>query len=145
MPNRSHQNQTDRPLSKAEIARYLRSLAELHSDPYTGNIRLSNALRNLANSLHGVKLKGSAPDERQPAFNATDFSRDQVFSFIHDEKTAKSDLILLAKQRFSIPSSRLNKMPRRQIVETIVEAMQHEQSLIIIAEEATRDARLRSS
>lgn len=145
MQPKNQQRESVRPISSAELAKYLRTLAELQSDPRTGNPALARALQNLAKTL---KSERNAPASglRSPSLTgARDLTADQITKLLENFETSKPDLIQIAKERFSIASSRLNKMPRNLVIETILDALKHEQSLAIIENEAERDARLRSS
>lgn len=143
MPQIDPAQRLPRAISKAELARYLRSLADLHSDPRTGNPALAQALENLSRTLKAEK--NIAPPSNGVSFDAQHLTSDEVMRRLDNIETPKSDLVFIAKERFSIPSSRLNKMPRKLVVDAILDALRHEQSLAIIANEAGKDARLRSS
>lgn len=144
MTSKSRPSQTVRAVSKIELARYLKSLADIQSDPKLGNAALAQALNNLSISLQGrpqSKPKLLEP-ERDQFKNLTP---KQTKNYITNNLTAKSTLIDIARERFSIAPSRLNRMPRKEIVETIIDALEHEQSLEIIATEAQKGAKTRTS
>lgn len=145
MPQANEPRQPNRAISAAELARYLRSLAELQSDPRTGNPALSRALENLAKSLKSTKVGPRTRPAQLPLFEVQQLTAEQIVQRLSDFETPKAELVLIAKERFSIASSRLNKMPRTLVIETILDALRHEQSLAIIENEAQKDARLRSS
>jgi len=117
----------------------------LQSDPRTGNPALARALQDLASTLKPQR-NATAPGPLEATLpDIQNLTADQITSRLERFETSKSELIRIARERFSIASSRLNKMPRKLVIETILDALKHEQSLEIIENEAERDARLRSS
>jgi hypothetical protein len=50
-------------------------------------------------------------------------------------------LATIGTERFGIAKSRMDRVPRDEIIKMIVSAMQHEESLNIISEEAQRHTR----
>lgn len=153
-----------RKLTKPELARYLRRLAELNSDPHTGNRRLREALLELAHELMedsrarlaketGKRDAGgdAAPPPGQEVGYQAAFSwlrsMDQaaVTAFISDGSKTKAELIDLASERFSIPRARLSKLSIPEVREEIRSALLHEESLRLISKEAERAGSNRSS
>lgn len=142
-------------LTAAEVGRYLKQLAALHRNARTGNLALSDALMKLSQDLMAAK---STPLSKvnieyahhQSAFNFSyaevdNFTRERVRELLRNEKLSKSDLTKIGVVRFGMPKSRLVKLSRDEIVETITAAVDHEESLAIISDEAKRGGQLRSS
>lgn len=148
--SRSNSNE---PLSTRELVRYLRRMSALNRDPRTGNPRLSEALDELADALGSGDRTTAAPsrktreasrqDGQNPDFET--FSGEEVISFIRRDDVPKITLVELARQRFSIPRSRLLKLSSDKVVDLIVAALDHENSLNALSREAQRGGSKRSS
>lgn len=138
-------------VSRLELARFLRRLAELYKDPVTGNPALSSALLDLSRGLsrEAGQIAGSPvrmpliPDKRIDDLEKLDAAA--VKDFIADEAKTKPELIELATVRFSIPHSRLMKMKTQDIRGFLRSALLHEDSIAAIAEQARRSGTHRSS
>lgn len=143
-------------LSNDELASFLRRLAVLYHSPATGNLLLSEALKDLASwvSKRGTVSKTSSTTLRKqkkldkPAVDITQLKVldiKEVEEFIADERKTKIDLIELASARFSIPRSQLKRLRTEEVRETIKAACLHEDSIEIISQEARREGSSRSS
>jgi hypothetical protein len=107
-------------VSPAELAQFLARLADMYRDPRTGNARLSAALLDLADQLAQPKgsLKRSsqskssqAPDKQASMPWLRGLDLEAVRRFITDDTKSKTQLIELASERFSIPQSKLVRLP----------------------------------
>jgi hypothetical protein len=141
-------------VSRAELAQFLSSLAEVYKHPRTGNPRLSVALLELADQISPPRRHASAlaaPKIHQLTLgqDSTTWLRglelDSVKRFIADEAKSKNDLIELASERFSIPRSKLMRLPVQGVREEILSALRHEESIQIISQEAERSGNNRNS
>ncbi|MEA3036493.1 MAG: hypothetical protein QOH04_2265 [Sphingomonadales bacterium] len=144
-----------RPITAIDVGRYLRSLASLNKDPLTGNPELSDALYRLADVLFEAKAlpaheaaQRSLEQEELQFGDELDFEElqlEQVKSLLDDPETSKTFLLILAVERLGMARSRLEKMPREEIVRALQAVVQHEESLTIISEEARRGGEKRAS
>ncbi|MGR9310712.1 hypothetical protein ACU8MX_14925 [Rhizobium leguminosarum] len=144
-----------KPLTGAEVGRYLKSLALLQRDPRMGNLELSEALMSLGKALLETK---SAPIERviediakndQGFFpelaNFRSLSLEDIRRYLNQSTVQKGELVTIGTERFGIAKSRLERLPREEVVAALRAALEHEESLNIISEEAKRGGHLRSS
>lgn len=145
---------SDRQISAAEIARFLKSLAAIYRNPKLGNPALSEALWKLAACLlsTGSTSEGARAFSRENAppisAGARQFQAlepDEIRGLLSDEKMSKVDLIELASARFSIPRAKLTRMRTEEVRETIRAALLHEDSIKILSQEAQRGGENRSS
>jgi hypothetical protein len=130
-----------RKVSDQELARFLRHLSSLYRDRSTGNPGLSLALAELADSIY------TAPSaERQSSlFDGTSLNEtirnadsEMLNKIIMDEKLTKGELVRVARERFSIPRSKLLRMTIEGVRSELKSALLHEESLKIISQEAHR-------
>lgn len=144
-----------RLITAADVGRYLRGLASLNKDSLTGNPELSEALYRLAEVLSAAKAlpaheaaeRALEQDELQfgDDLDFNDLELEQVKSLLTAPDTSKTFLLILAVERLGMARSRLEKMPREEIVRALQAAVQHEESLSIISEEARRGGEKRAS
>jgi hypothetical protein len=144
-----------KPVTGTDLGRYLKSLALLNRDPRLGNVELSDALMSLGKALMETKspslervIHDIAHGEQGilrefPAFSS--LTLEDVRGYLDSPTTAKGELVIIGADRFGIARSRLEKLPREEVVNTLRAALQHEESLNIISEEAKRGGQLRSS
>lgn len=135
-------------ISRIELARYLLDLAALQADPRTGNPRLSTALKNLANSIQTKPRKKPTPHQTDDGLSVEEMRslpRTRILEIVKDPRIGKAQLVKLAGARFSIPHSRLERSPRGEVADAIIDAASHEESLDIIASEAKRGGAGRTS
>jgi uncharacterized protein with von Willebrand factor type A (vWA) domain len=138
-------------ITSADVGRYLKHLAALHRDPLTGNVAMSDALQEIASILISAK---AAPAPRAlnefMAQRKFDFDEDLDLRSVSLEKVreilartdlTKSDLTTVGTMRFGIAKSRMDRVSRDEIHNMISSAIQHEESLTIISEEAQRQTR----
>ncbi|MFE3837559.1 hypothetical protein [Pseudogemmobacter sonorensis] len=138
-------------ITSADVGRYLKHLAALHRDPLTGNVAMSDALQEIASILIAAKAVPAAKAINEfMEQNKFDFEEELDFQSLSLEKVreilartdlTKSDLISVGTERFGIAKSRMDRVSRDEIVKMISSAVQHEESLAIISEEAQRQTR----
>lgn len=138
-------------ITAADVGRYLKHLAALHRDPLTGNVGMSDALSEIAAILIAAKAAPAAKViENFIEQSRFDFEEEFDFQTLPLEKVrellsrpdlTKSDLATIGAERFGIAKSRMDRVPREEIIKTIASAMQHEESLSIISKEAQRHTR----
>ena len=143
-----------RKISDAELARFLTRLAALYRDPLSGNPQLSVALVQLAKQITSPRPKNRAASAKPSHTRATTqhefewlgaLDGEAVRRFISDNRMTKGQLINLASARFSIPRSKLVRMGIQGVREEILSALQHEELIRIISQEAERGGANRSS
>ncbi len=140
-----------KPITSADLGRYLKHLAALNRDPSTGNPALSEALCEIA----AVLIAGKASPAKKVLEDHTaqkhfvfeddvdvqSLSLDDVRKIVERPDVTKADLTVIGMERFGIAKSRMERSPREDIVKAISSAMQHEESLAIISAEAKRYSR----
>jgi hypothetical protein len=145
-----------KPVTAADVGRYLRSLALLNRDATFGNPHLSEALGKLGKALIEQKaapfdaVAGAVVHEQLPELFPDDavwakLSLDDVKRRLRRPTITKSEMQLIGIKRFGIAKSRLSKLPMDQVAAAVEAAIQHEESLAIISEEAKRGGYQRSS
>lgn len=138
-------------ITSADVGRYLKHLAALNRDPLTGNVAMSAALQEIATLLIAAKAEPATKALGDfTAQNKFDFEEELDFQSLALDKVreilarpdiTKSDLIIVGTERFGIPKSRMERVAREEIIKMISSAIQHEESLTIISEEAQRHTR----
>lgn len=138
-------------ITSADVGRYLKHLAALNRDPLTGNVAMSEALQEIATILIAAKTVPTARTleeftsqrkfDFEEEFDFQSLSLDKVREVLARSDLTKSDLTTVGTERFGIAKSRMDRVPRSEIIKMISSAMQHEESLAIISEEAQRSIR----
>ena len=138
-------------ITSADVGRYLKHLALLNRDPLTGNPALSDALSEISAILiAGKTAPATRILEKHVGQNRLSFDEELDFTKLSLEKVrdilsrpdlTRSDLATIGTERFGIAKSRMDRISRDEIVQAISSAMQHEESLAIISEEAKRHIR----
>ena len=147
------------------ILTYLSSLAKLNDEAKTGNSELSRALRDLTESLrpfsnhpvselttilngkipangfgkHPNNVKVTLPSELE------DVSQDDVEKILEDGKYTKIQLAELGFRRFGISRAKLVQLSKKDALESVRAALEHEKSLDAISEEARKVGMARTS
>jgi hypothetical protein len=148
---RSKSSMTNRKITKAELALFIRRLGTIYDNARFGNKELANALYELADSLaehahHPQELPFPESSQKLPDTpELKTLSGEAVARFVVDETKTKRELIELAVTRFSIPRSGLMRMKTADVREAIQTALLHENSISIIAQEARRSGADRKS
>lgn len=140
-----------RHITAADVGRYLKHLAALNRDPLTGNVAMSDALTEIAKVLIAAKSEPAQKvlekftDQSKFEFEEElDFQAlplENVREILARPDLTKLDLAIIGTERFGIAKSRMDRVPRDEIIKMIASAMQHEESLTIISEEAQRHSR----
>ena len=152
------------PLLIKDLAQYLSRVATMMRDPRTGNMELSDGLRDLARALrrnsqrpiHEIsdimkdigrrKRKQSA---RQPKAvlpsELTTLSIKEVDDILSNPVYTKPQLIELGTKRFGVSKSKLSSLKKDDVRESVRSALNHEKSLDAISREARRGGQQRSS
>ncbi|WP_156652614.1 hypothetical protein [Methylobacterium sp. Leaf86] len=144
-----------RTISAGDVGRFLKHFAATLKDPQTGNPAMSDALLNLSTILIDAKLAtvetATTKFVDQGGFDFDDdidfgdLSTEAVQKALTNSELSRAQLVILGVERFGIARSRLDKLPRDEIVRLITAASQHEESLDLISEEARRGGQARSS
>lgn len=152
------------PFLIGDLVRYLSSLATLNRDSRTGNLDLGSSLRELANALRphshrsvrelAVVIGEGVSRTRKPTPRADKatlpgdlqaLSEQGVIEILKNQDYTKPQLIELGFQRFGISQSRLKRLTKDEVCESIRAALNHEKSLGVISQEARRGGDKRSS
>ena len=138
-------------ITSADVGRYLKNLAVIHRDPLTGNVAMSDALQEIAAILIAAKAAPAVKtlDEftAQRNFNFEEeldlqsLPLEKVREILSRPELTQSNLVDVGTERFGIAKSRMVRVPRDEIIKMISSAIQHEESLAIISEEAQRQTR----
>ena len=140
-----------RHITAADVGRYLKHLAALNRDPLTGNVAMSDALNEIAALLIAARASPAATVlenfteqskfEFEEEFDFQSLPLEKVREILARSDLTKSELATIGTERFGIAKSRMDRVARDEIIMMISSAMQHEESLNIISEEAQRHTR----
>lgn len=166
-PRQNSENKScdkERPLLIEDLVRYISRLVALSKDSRTGNVELSHALLELANVLRphsrrsirelsdifGVDVAGTrkpGPKDAKATLppDLPTLSEQQIETILEDHTYTKLQLIEVGIQRFGISRSRLIRLTKDEVCESVRAALKHEKSLGVIAQEARRGGDERSS
>ena len=148
-----------------DILTYFSSLAKLNDAEKTGNLELSQALRDLTKSLrrfsnhpvselttilhgkvptngfgkHPNNVKVTLPPELE------DVSQDVVEKILEDGRYTKIQVAELGFRRFGISHAKLVHLSKKDALESVRAALGHERSLDAISQEARKGGMARSS
>lgn len=153
------------PLKVEDLVRYLLHLTKQHEDPRTGNPELSEGIQTIANALkpHSNKLlkeltgalgdnfmsaackgKPQKPKIELPP-KLSSLNADAIEKILNNQNYTKLQIIDLGEQRFGISRSKLMRLNKESVSESVRAALNHENSLEVISQEARRDGEKRSS
>lgn len=151
-------------LKVKDLVRYLSVLVKLHGNEKTGNLELSEGLRELTKALRpyasrsvfelvdALRPKRQLPDHitssgRKVALpmNLRSIPSNQVENILADGNYLKIQLVQLGVHRFGIPESKLVRLDRRGVLDSIRAALDHERSLDVISDQARRSGTSRMS
>lgn len=146
MPKRSSRRSSERPITSADVARYLKGLATLHQNPRLGSPAMAAALIEISEVLAKERFK-KADDVLETHLQQEHFefetevdfsvlSLDQVTDILARKDMSKSELVIIGTDRFGIPKSRLERSTRDDVIDVISAAVAHEKSLSILSQEA---------
>ena len=155
----------EKALAVKDLIQYLSGLASLTSAARTGNPELSKALRILTRALKPYSDRQvldliAILGEKQPSESKRTtpkrpkvplppgletISHGTIEEILLDEKYTKAQLIEVGVSRFGISHSRLSRIKRADVADTIRAALDHERSLGVISHEARRGGMKRSS
>ena len=142
------------PITAADLARLIRRLAKLYDTGDLGNVDTADALVALAGHLQSIgpipvaDLEARRRTTKEPVPMDRDFVHQASVGDIREMLSgdlSKSRLVELANLRFGMPAARLRRMPIDQVIEAIMAAAAHEESLDIIERNAESSGRARSS
>ncbi len=156
----------DVDLSVAHVVKYLSTLAKLHESLGTAPANFSSALKEIADRLRPYSQsplselpsvfdnnlqigRKSSRIANKASFDLPEdlesLKLDDMESIINDPNLTKSQLVALGTSRLGIAKSKLDRLSRREIIESINAAINHERSLNIISDQARRTGENRSS
>ena len=152
------------PLLIKDLAQYLSRLATLMRDPRTGNMDLGDGLRDLARALRryskrpiheisdimkDVESKTRKRNSKQTKATLpselTTLSTEEVDDILNNPVYTKPQLIELGTKRFGISKSKLSRLKKDDVRESVRSALDHQKSLDAISREARRGRQKRSS
>ena len=147
-----------------DLVRYLTQRSRLYAEQRTGNVQMSIALRDLAMAIRPYANR-SIPElanilRQQSVVRASsqsievskvllpddinDLSARDVEKLLSSYNYSKAQLIHLGASRFCISRSKLSRLLKSEVLESVRAALEHEISLAVISEEARRRGQERS-
>lgn len=144
-------------LSAVDVGRYLKKIASLNRDKKTGNPALCSALTKVADYLIETKAGSieealAAPTQKAlPQFNQEEepdpsgWTHAEIHERLSDARTTKKTLVSIGHSRLGIPISRLQKMGRDELLRTLMAAVEHEESIEILSNQAELGGTKRTS
>ena len=139
-----------------DLLRYLSRLAVLNKEDKTGNLVLSDGLRQMARALRphadlsiaefadlvrttSDRSRNSPRKEKATLPpNLESLSGPEIEKILDDDEFTKSQIAEVGTARFGISRSSLKRSSRQDALESIRAALDHEKSLEFISEEARR-------
>ena len=79
---------------------------------------------------------GDKPEPEKLPDEALMLSKEEIISRIDKEMIDRKQLILIGTGRFGIPNSRLQKLSREDLTRVLLSAIEHEQSIEILSDQA---------
>jgi hypothetical protein len=150
----------DEELTAGEAGDLVLRLAQLLAGQPVGSERAANSLRKLAHALRrspsqtideflaSRSTKGkSVYGPRRSTLASQDLARlslEQIGELLERDLTTK-DLLMIGEQRFGIARSKLMRLSRDRVIESLRAAMNNEQSLDVIARSARQEGHRRLS
>ena len=143
-------------LGTDDIVRFLKRQAKLYEDRVTGNPAMADALSALARAMethrkepfYDIVARLASKELWKPTLtlpeNLPDLPLAAVKELITQDFT-KSHLIEIAHARFGIPKGGLGRKSKKKVIATIQSALDNEESLQIISEQARLSGTKRSS
>lgn len=156
----------DDNLSVAHVVKYLSTLAKLHENLGAVSANFSTALKEIADRLRPYSQsplselpnvfdnnlqigRKSSRIAKKTSFNLPEnlksLKLDDIESIINNPNLTKIQLVALGISRLGIAKSKLDRLSRVEIIESINAAINHERSLNIISDQAKRTGENRSS
>lgn len=147
MRKNSKRESSSQELSAKELGLYLSKLSSLNRNEKTGNLALSHSLDVLSSFLiqsRAELITDALPKMQSDKAKKTDlpegdiasWTKEDVVSHIETPTTTRQQLISIGKARFGIPSSRLQKLSREEILRALFAVIEHEQSIEILSDQA---------
>lgn len=154
-----------KPLKVEDIVRHLSELINLYRDPRTGNLELSDGLQVVVNVLKpysneyifdlvdtlspNFALTEAKKTTKRPKIelppNLSSLNTDEINLILQNQDYTKDQIIDLGVQRFGIARSKLLRQSKGRVSESIRAALDHENSLDAISQEARRGGAKRTS
>ena len=162
MPKKTQPENKDSQLYVLDIVQYLSELAKLHRKGKTGNIKLSDGLLSLADALRPYsgcsisELANSFKSERIYNTQTTwgenspelpseleKASHADIEKILADDNSTKQQVVELGVRRFGISKSKLNRLRKKDVQESVRASLEHEKTLDVISEEARKGSSAR--
>ena len=159
----THENQ----LLVRDVVRHMSSLAKLYADKKTGNPKLSEGLRQVADALRPYATypvhelaptlkeakylaleghKASAKKKRNPLPpNLDGLNKKDIENILSDESYTKVQIAELGSRRFGISRAMLERLRKEDALMAVRAALENEKSLDAISQVARRSGKTRAS
>ena len=158
----SHQDSSlhEESLLIDDLVRYFSQLASMNGEYRTGNQELSVGLRQFAKALRPhadltvsefvdqikkISNRNQASPKEQRATLPPDIesvSQQEIEDMLGSDRYTKTQMIEVGIRRFGIPRSKLERSNKKDVLNSIFAALNHEKSLDVISKEASRGARV---
>ena len=134
-------------LPAIDVGRYLKKLSSLYRDKKTGNQSLRVSLEELSAFLIESKAKsiGEALAATEHSFSdklevgipdPATWDITEIREYLKNEHMTKKALISIGFNRLGIPVSRMEKMGQVELLKTLTAAVDHEESIEILSNQA---------
>ena len=142
-----------------DLVRYLSQLANLNRIQRTGNIDLSEGLKQLTRALRPYAKRtvpefvdllknesygsqsSSTKEKVSLPLDLESLSQQAIDEILSNGSYTKSQIIEIGTRRFGIPRSKLLRSNKEDVLKTVHAALDHERSLDVISKEASRAVR----
>ena len=150
------QDDRDDELRVVDMIEYLSGLAKLQKEEKTGNIELSRGLQYLAHALRayahcriselGSTLEGTTSSSNLKPISSRNkpelpsqlesIGQEDIERILDDKSYTKQQIVELGVRRFGISRSKLERLRKKDAVESVRAALGHEKSLDVISKVA---------
>lgn len=150
----------------SDIVRFLSGMANLQEEDKTGNPRLGEGLRQVAKALRPYAnlpvsgltdaIEKKQPGRAEPKVAVTRFTlelpdelesidQEEIIRIVDNINYTKQQIAELGYRRFGISRSKLERLSKKDALDSVRAALEHEKSLDVISQEAVKSGRLRVS
>lgn len=139
-------------LSSAEVGAIIIALAKVFSNGPAQRDEIAEALHFVGSTLRrrgtvSVReaLASYSPQKKTPAASsartqrpALSMGRTELLGFIDKPERTKAELIEVATHQLGLPHSRLQKMPKQEVLDSLKSVLRNERTLDVISQQAKK-------
>lgn len=143
-------------LDPRETAELLKKLANLFDGVITKDRKAYNSLRLISAKLRATRednleaaferkhrgpRKGGRPPSWLDSTQVKQMTSQEIYAFLSDPGRTKEEMMELARVRFGMPQSRLARIPKAEVADSIRSVLRNEEAISLISEQASKTDR----